>query len=373
MKAAFFTIRLKKGFGVDLVVDRLARALAGTGCRVVVYCFEYEPDAYDDPPYEVATLHLTRDRLNRFLPFFEADALSTLRTIADGIPDGEGFDVTLPASFPFYGAGRIFECPSIHLDFGNPPTTGLTLPTRINRLYLNVSEKRHMARNERIVTISNFLKRRLDGKIHQKTEVVEPGCDHLDRPDKANVEALKRDLHARGDEFVMLSVSRLDFKSHPYKGVMELANLARRLREKNERIRLVLAGVGQDASVAALREMGAKVFLAPDSRTLSALYHASDVYVTLSRWEGFGLPVVEAARAGLPTIALNTTAHRETAVSCPASSIEDAGAWIEKLLLDENVRKTYGESARKLSSRFTWEKAGQRLVTIVNEVIGKSR
>lgn len=52
---------------------------------------------------------------------------------------------------------------------------------------------------------------------------------------------------------------------------------------------------------------------AVDDDTLAAHYATADVYVSLSRHEGFGVPIVEAMAAGLPVVALAATAVPETA------------------------------------------------------------
>jgi glycosyltransferase involved in cell wall biosynthesis len=46
--------------------------------------------------------------------------------------------------------------------------------------------------------------------------------------------------------------------------------------------------------------------------TLAAHYREADVYVCLSEHEGFGLPLIEAMRAGLPVVAYDAGAVAET-------------------------------------------------------------
>ena len=367
MHIAFFTVRMRKGFGVDLVVDRWARGLLDernpVADRVTVFCFDYDGETYKDAPYEIEPLHLSRDKANKFLPLLEADTANTVRRLKREIESGkrEKIDVAMPASFPFYGAGRILGVPTVHLHFGNPPTAGLKWWTRINRGYLDRSDVRHMRQCERIIAISAFLKNELPQDVRAKTDVVHPGADHLphvsDDAVKAMRERLERETTGCEGEVFVLSVSRLDYKAHPYKGVLETAKLVNELCESGTKIKLVLAGVGARASIAELRARGAIVIEAPSFDELAALYRACDIFVSLSSWEGFGLPVAEAATAGMPTIALSVAAHRENAVAYPVASIAEAAQAISELAANPDLRREKGAQAAETARRYTWRKS----------------
>ncbi|MCD6119654.1 glycosyltransferase family 4 protein [bacterium] len=374
MNIAFFTIRMKKGFGVDLVVDRWARALDARTHRVTVYCFDQDPETFSATPYKIAPMHLSNDKANKFLPFFEADAGKTLKKLDLELKPPDRIDIAIPASFPFYGAGKILGVPTIHLHFGNPPTEGLKLITRLNRLYLNSSDIRHMKHNEQIITISRFLKDRLPPRIQRKTEIVYPGGNHLPIPDDSLANAVKS-MHRGQSEppLLILCVSRLDYDSHPYKGVLELAETVEAVRNNGHNVRLVLAGIGTARSIEILRKLGAIVFESPEPNELAALYKLCDVYATLSRWEGFGLPVVEAAFARLPTVAFNSTAHRETAVTCPVESISDARQMLEVLVCDPEKRADLGNKAFELAQKFDWRESEEEFARIVEKFISKAR
>lgn len=371
MRLAFFTIRMKLGFGVDLVVDKWARGLAERGQEVTVYCFDTDGETYADSPYKIEPLHLSRDKANKFLPVFEADAGKTLVGLRNRLTKTEVMpDAVIPASFPFYGAGAIFSRPCIHLHFGNPPTAGMRFMARANRSYLERSDARHMKTAASIITISEFLKSQLVSTVREKTKVIYPGCDHLPTPDKNRPAEIRKlisenaapehqDSAVQKGIFIALCVSRLDFKSHPYKGVMELAQAIREMRRSKMNVALALAGTGDENSKAALRNTGAIVFDAPTESELSALYAACDAYVTLTRWEGFDLPVAEAALLGKPVIALNVAAHPENAVTCPLESVNKLDQVIQRLIDDPVF---YAENARRageLAAKFNWKESAE--------------
>ncbi len=366
---------------MDLVVDGWARGLARRGHAVSVYCFDSDGETFAGAPYEIEPLQLSRDKANKFLPVFEADAAKTLGELRGRLAKEVNLpDAVIPASFPFYGAGKIFTRPCVHLHFGNPPTGGMRFLARANRTYLEKSDNRYMKSAAAIITISEFLKSRLPGRLREKTKVVFPGSDHLPQPDgklaaeirNAITEKRGANLQAgvfRNGVFIALCVSRLDFKSHPYKGVMELAQEIGKMSRQGIPVALALAGTGGEESKNALRAAGATIFDAPDARELAALYAACDAYVTLTRWEGFDLPVAEAAHFGKPVVALNLAAHPENAVTCPLETEGELATAIKKLIddpgfYDENVRL-----AGILAAKFRWEKSAESFAGEVERII----
>jgi glycosyltransferase involved in cell wall biosynthesis len=85
----------------------------------------------------------------------------------------------------------------------------------------------------------------------------------------------------------------------------------------------------------------------------------------VSNFEGFGLPVLEAMRAGIPVITSNTTALPEVAGNAgllvdPSSVNEIAGAYTQ-LYSDPSLRKSLIESGHEQIRKFTWEETAKRI------------
>jgi glycosyltransferase involved in cell wall biosynthesis len=425
MHVAFFTVRMRKGFGVDLCIDKWARGLLNPTLnshfedsnvesseprftthmfhvkqtediasdnvntdnsettkkpllkpfadRVTVYCFDYDGETYKDAPYEIVPLHLSRDKSNKVLPVLESDAMNTLRNLKKDLGESGAFDMAMPASFPFYSVKKFFDVPTVHLHFGNPPTTGMKPLAKVNRTYLGYSDLKHMLRNDVVVSISEYLKSGLPDKQYEKTEVVYPGADHMPEVSDEAIQTMREHLimasNEKKSDIFALSVSRLDYKSHPYKGVFETVEIVNKLRKSGVNIHLVLAGVGSDDSRRVLHKNGARVINAPSFEEISALYRACDIFVSLSRWEGFGLPIAEAALAALPTVAYDKTAHAENAVSCKIKTYEEVEPVIRELALSKPLRKEKGLEAQAMASKFTWQRSCERLIEIARKVI----
>jgi len=105
-------------------------------------------------------------------------------------------------------------------------------------------------------------------------------------------------------------------------------------------------------------------------------YSMSEIAVTASLYEGFGLPCAEAMSCGTPVIATRAGALPEVVGDDGAGVLVppgDPGALaveIKRLLADRQLRQRMGENARKrIEDSFSWEIAAQKTLEIYEEVI----
>jgi glycosyltransferase involved in cell wall biosynthesis len=124
-----------------------------------------------------------------------------------------------------------------------------------------------------------------------------------------DVAAARERLGADARPIVLAVATHVEHKNHPA--------LLAALAELGERPLLVIAGHGTEALSARAAELGVaedvRLLGAVPGETLEDLYAAADVYVTATRHEGFGLPVIEAMGRGLPVAASDLPVLREVA------------------------------------------------------------
>lgn len=99
---------------------------------------------------------------------------------------------------------------------------------------------------------------------------------------------------------------------------------------------------------------------------LRALYESALCLVFPSRYEGFGLPPVEAMWCGCPVVASRIGAVAEVcgdaALWFDAARPESLGEAIGKLAGDAGFRAAIAEAGRHRTARFSWDAAARRLL-----------
>jgi glycosyltransferase involved in cell wall biosynthesis len=136
-------------------------------------------------------------------------------------------------------------------------------------------------------------------------------------------------------------------------------------------LRLVVAGPERDPELAReLTRRGAELRGYVDRSTLAELYRGAACLVFPSRYEGFGLPVLEAMACGTPVVATPDAAVREVA--------GDAAVYAEPDRLAEGVRRALSDRDRLVAAglerarHYSWEETARRTLAAYREVLGIS-
>lgn len=100
-----------------------------------------------------------------------------------------------------------------------------------------------------------------------------------------------------------------------------------------------------------------------DDEDMSALYSGAEMFVCPSLYEGFGIPVLEAMKCGLPVICSNVTSLPEVIGDCGIQinphSDEELIAALEKMYYDRNFRALCIEKGIKRAELFSWDACGK--------------
>ena len=96
---------------------------------------------------------------------------------------------------------------------------------------------------------------------------------------------------------------------------------------------------------------------------LEGLYHAASVFVFASINEGFGLPILEAMRRGVPVACSNVSSLPEVAGDAARyfdpTSVEDIAGAISDLLANRGLANDLAERGRRRERQFTWARTAQ--------------
>lgn len=106
--------------------------------------------------------------------------------------------------------------------------------------------------------------------------------------------------------------------------------------------------------------------------TLRRVYSESDLFLYPSRWEGFGLPVLEAFACGVPVVTSNSTSLPEVAGDAallvdPEDPAAIEGA-VRQLMEKPLLRKRCIQKGLKRVGKFTWERTAQLTLGVYEQV-----
>jgi glycosyltransferase involved in cell wall biosynthesis len=131
---------------------------------------------------------------------------------------------------------------------------------------------------------------------------------------------------------------------------------------------LVVAGPEKDPALAAdLRRRGARVEGYVEAGRLAELYRGAACLVQSSRYEGFGLPVLEAMASGTPVVAVREPALEEVAGA--------AALFVDDDRLAEGIRQALAERERLAAAGlerardFSWRAAAERTLIVYREIL----
>jgi glycosyltransferase involved in cell wall biosynthesis len=118
---------------------------------------------------------------------------------------------------------------------------------------------------------------------------------------------------------------------------------------------------------------------AANDAQLAALYDASDLFVSASRYEGYGMVLAEAMVRGLPIVSTTGGAAAETvpddaALKVPPEDVEALSLALRKAISDAPLRGRLAAAALAASDKLpTWNSAAMTIARVVRDVHEKAR
>lgn len=214
-----------------------------------------------------------------------------------------------------------------------------------------------------VTTVSRFSKSELErfgvtpaGKV----TVIPNGCDHMDRIVSDETALDRFGVAADGYMLVIGSLA-------PHKNLATA--LAAQSRQTGPIRRLVVAGGGNPRifGEADLPHCPDAMFIGRvGDAELRALYEGAAGLIFPSRFEGFGLPPLEAMRCGCPVIASTAAAVREVcgeaALYADPDDVDGWAAQIGRLGSDASLRRRLRAAGKERAGGFAWRRSALGLL-----------
>lgn len=249
----------------------------------------------------------------------------------------------------------------------------------IDRLIYTIKARQACRQADRILAVSECTKRdivRYFGANPDKIDVIYQGCEpqYAENPGPSATTAVRR-RYGLPEDF-LLFVGSIEERKNLGIAVEALA----RLRGTHPALHLVAVGkrtpytarVEARAAALGLQDRLHCLHGVPDE-DLRALYHAARIFIYPSRYEGFGIPIVEAIHAGLPVIAATGSCLEEAGgPACRYIAPDDAPAWAEAiagLLSDADARVRIVTEAQAYVRRFDRAAVTQQLIALYKELL----
>lgn len=245
--------------------------------------------------------------------------------------------------------------------------------------------QRVLRRAARILAVSNFTRKdieRLFGTPGERIEVVYNAIDERFRQGHAN----QADRQFIAERYqvnypFLLYAGRIS----PHKNIVRIieafAALKAELEKEDTLTDLKLIIIGDEVSRHPdLRRTVIKGGVQNDVRFLGFVpieilrifYDAAKVFVFPSKYEGFGLPPLEAMAHGTPVVTSNTTSLPEVvgnaAVLVNPDNVFEIMRALHRVLLDQSLRDRLKQRGYEQVQRFSWDASVKRILEIYEEV-----
>jgi len=217
----------------------------------------------------------------------------------------------------------------------------------------------------------------------EKVSVIHPGVDLKDyaRHNKDSVRNdIRRELGINISDPVILFAS-MNFE---IKGLDNILFSLARLKAQYRKFKLVVAGKGNIKKYTKMAEkaqiMSDVIFTGQVSKEkLVQIYLAGDIYIMLSKFDTFGMVVLEAMAAGLPVIISGNVGAKDLVLEdkngfiINDTSDTDYIAAKITLLLDENIRRPLTTAAFQTAKQNTWDDVTKKYSAIYENILAENR
>ena len=234
-----------------------------------------------------------------------------------------------------------------------------------------------------VLTVSGLVKQQLLSVYplpEERVRIMHPGVDtaRFDAISRTTARSDVRRRHGWPDDAVVALFVSMNFELKRLDLVLEaLARLAQGPGAGD--LRLLVAGKGDAGRFAAMaRQLGVadRVVFAGVRRDLPEYYRAADMCLLPSRFDTFGLVVLEAMAAGIPVVITDRVGARDLVADgvngfvLPVDPPPEALASAMAALMNEETRRAMGAANRQVAGRLGWEALAGDIAALYDTLAG---
>jgi glycosyltransferase involved in cell wall biosynthesis len=176
------------------------------------------------------------------------------------------------------------------------------------------------------------------------------------------------------DTVVIISIGR----NHPRKGFEYGLDAIARLRQSGQKITYLIVGRSMEPIIEKAKALSiADCLITPgqvEGHEIAELLQASDIYLSPSIVESFGVATLEAMSAGLPCVVTDTAGSRDLVSSklgfvVKPKDSENIAKALKYLIENRSVREQMGNSAAIEAAKYDWPTVADQYVAVYRSAI----
>jgi UDP-glucose:(heptosyl)LPS alpha-1,3-glucosyltransferase len=248
--------------------------------------------------------------------------------------------------------------------------------------------EKHLINNTKckiFLPVSNLTKEKFIQEYRiepERIQVIHPGVD-IEKSQRFNRESCRKEIREHFgidlSDIVILFVS-MNFEIKGLDYVMAALGKAK-ASYSSHNLKLLVVGKGDCKKYGALaQKAGIKdnvIFAGIQKESLEKIYLASDIFMMLSRFDTFGITVLEAMAASLPVIISSNVGAkdlvREEKNGCVIEDTNNADMICEKIgfMLDSKIRITLAKEAYNTALNNNWDAVAKSVEDIYEKMLQK--
>lgn len=235
---------------------------------------------------------------------------------------------------------------------------------------------------QHIITVSEYSKRDIMDYFRLPPEHISVTAEAVDAlstpPDDAKVEQTLKRYSIKSPYLLYVG------NAYPHKNLELLIPMMQQLKQQGSKLRCVFVGkpdyfydrLQQTAWAKNVDDVMQFVGFIPD-KDLPSLYRGAFAYLFPSRYEGFGLPPLEAMLYGTPVVSARTSCLPEVlgdaALYFESDDVSGILSNIQQLLDHPELRASLIERGYQQVNRYSWETMAQQTLAVYEKVFAESK